>query len=91
MPQLGPGTLPPSVGLSGKPGRRAMSAMEIRAAGGRPSAEIDWRHVWLTTVMIDSGDFGPPKIARHEMQIRKNTLTRRLRKLRRLRAVLDQP
>jgi len=68
-----------------------MSAMEIRTAGGRRSAEIDWRHVWLTTVMIDSGSFGPNKIARHEMQIRKNTLTRRLRKLRRLRAVHGRP
>ena len=68
-----------------------MSATEIRATGVLRSAdEIDWRHVWLSTVMIDSGTFGPPKIARHEMQIRKNTLTRRLRKLRRLRAALGQ-
>ncbi len=63
-----------------------MSAMGT--AERRSVDEIDWRHVWLSTVMIDTGKFGPPKIARHEMQIRKNSLQRRMRKLRRLKAVL---
>ena len=52
------------------------------------SEEIDWRQVWLTNAMIDSGKLEPPKIARYKMQTRKDTLTRRLHRLRRMRAVL---
>ena len=38
---------------------------------GRNADEIDWRQVWLTTAMIDSGKFEPSKIARYKMQPRK--------------------
>ena len=46
-----------------------MSAMEISTVKARQSAaEIDWRHVWLTNVMIDRGKTWPPKVARHKTQ-----------------------
>ncbi len=55
----------------------------------RNADEIDWRHVWLTNAMIDSGKLEPPKIARYKiMQTRNDSLTRRLHRLRRMRAVL---
>ena len=66
-----------------------MSAMEIRTAEPRQSdGVVDWRHFWLTNVMIDSGKFEPQKIARDKMPTRKDSLTRRLHRLRRMRAAL---
>ncbi|MGB7616826.1 MAG: hypothetical protein WBM06_07675, partial [Pseudolabrys sp.] len=66
-----------------------MSAMEIRTAEPRQSdGVVDWRHFWLANVMIDSGKFEPQKIARYKMQIGKDSLTQRLHRLRRMRAVL---
>jgi hypothetical protein len=47
-----------------------------------------WRHFWLTNVMIDTGKLGPAKLVRREMGIRKDSLARRLHKLRCKRAVL---
>jgi hypothetical protein len=55
---------------------------------GRGAEEIDWRHVWLTSVMVDSGELRSPKIGRYTVQTRKDSLTRRLHRLRRMRAVL---
>jgi hypothetical protein len=55
---------------------------------GRNADEIDWRQIWLTTAMIDSGKLEPSKIARYKMQPRKDSLTRRLHRLRRMREVL---
>lgn len=66
-----------------------MSRSETGTAVLRRNAnEIDWPHVWLTNTMIDSGKLEPPKIARYKMQTRKDSLTRRLHRLRRMRAVL---
>ena len=66
-----------------------MSATGIRTTEPRRSAEeINWRHVWLTNVMIDSGKFGPPKIARHQVRTRKSSLSWRLRSLHLMRAAL---
>jgi hypothetical protein len=66
-----------------------MSATAIRTTEPRRGdQEIDWRHVWLTSVMIDSGKFEPQKIARYKMLTRKDSLTRRLHRLRRMRAAL---
>jgi len=50
--------------------------------------EIAWRHFWLANVMIDTGKPGPAKLVRREMGIRKDSLARRLHKLRRMRAVI---
>ena len=69
-----------------------MSAAEISTVKARQSAnEIDWRHVWFTNVMIDSGKSWPPNVARHKTQARKDSLALRLRKLRRMRLVLGPP
>jgi hypothetical protein len=69
-----------------------MSETEVGTAELRRSAnEINWRHVWLTNVMIDTGKFGPPKIAHRRMPTGKSSLTRRLHKLRHMRAVLEPP
>ena len=66
-----------------------MSRMETGTAELRRNTdEIDWRHIWLTNVMIDSGKLESPKIARYKMQTRKDSLTQRLHRLRRIRAVL---
>jgi len=66
-----------------------MSAMEIRTAEPRQSdGVVDWRHFWLTNVMIDSGKFEPQRIARYNVLTRKDSLTRRLHRLRRMRAAL---
>ena len=66
-----------------------MSAMEIRTAEPRQSdGVVNWRHFWLTNVMIDSGKFEPQKIARYKMLTRKDSLTQRLHRLRRMRAAL---
>ena len=55
---------------------------------GRRADEIDWRHFWLTNVMIDTGK---PRPARPVMRTRKESLARRLHKLRRRRSVLGPP
>jgi hypothetical protein len=44
---------------------------------------------WLTNGMVDAGKVGPVRLARREMPARKESLSRRLHKLRRMRAVLD--
>ena len=64
-----------------------MSRMETGAVELRQSADgIDWRHFWLKNVMIDFGKLAPTKIARREL--RKNAVSRRLRKLHHMRATL---
>jgi hypothetical protein len=64
-----------------------MSMTETGTAELRQSVDgIDWRHVWLKNVMIDSGKLAPTKIVRRELQ--KNALSLRLRKLHRMRAIL---
>lgn len=56
-----------------------MSSTETGTAVLRPHAdEIDWRQVWLTNAMIDTGKLEPTKIARYKMQTPKDSLTRRL-------------
>ena len=56
----------------------------------RAAQEMAWRHFWLTSVLLDSGK-PPARLARREMPVRKDSLTRRLHKLRRMRATLDLP
>ena len=69
-----------------------MSSMETGATELRQnSVEIDWRHVWLSNVLVDSGQFGLPKIARYERRVRKPSLSERLDKLRCMRAALGPP
>ena len=69
-----------------------MAATGIRITEpSRGAEEIEWRHIWLRNVMIDSGKLGPPKIARYERRVRKSSLAQRLHKLHRMRATLAQP
>jgi hypothetical protein len=54
----------------------------------RNADEIAWRHVWLTNVMIDADK--PILATRPRIQRSRESLTQRLRKLRRMRAILEQ-
>jgi len=36
-------------------------------------SNIAWRHYWLTNVMLDGGKFGPVRLARREMPVRKES------------------
>ena len=55
------------------------------------AGDIAWRHIWLTNVMLDAGKPGPVRLIRREMPMRKDSLARRLHRLRRMRAALDLP
>src|SRR5512143_1105076 len=50
--------------------------------------EIDWRHVWLKSALIDAGNPFPTKIYRPR-PTRHMSLTRRLEKPHRMRAALE--
>ena len=63
-----------------------MRAQEIGIA--EQTEEIDWRHVWLKSVLIDGGNLFPTKIHRHGVA-RRMSATRRLEKLHRMRATLE--
>jgi hypothetical protein len=54
----------------------------------RNANEIAWRHVWLTNVIIDADK--PILATRPRIQRSRQSLTQRLRKLRRMRAILEQ-
>jgi hypothetical protein len=63
-----------------------MRPQEIGIAGR--TEEIAWRHVWLKTVLIDSGQPFPMRFPRPGA-IRPLTPRRRLERLRRMRATLE--
>ena len=65
-----------------------MRAQEIGIA--EQTEEIDWRHVWLKSVLIDGGNLFPTKIYRHGVA-RRMSAARRLEKLHRMRATLEPP
>ena len=56
----------------------------------RSTDEITWPHVWLTNVLIDADRPSLVKTSRPRA-VRRMSLTRRLDKLRRLRATLQSP
>lgn len=69
-----------------------MSSLEFGAdERSAPAAEIAWRHFWLKHVMIDAGTAGPTKITRLALQPRKVSVAQRMRRLRRMRAILGTP
>ena len=69
-----------------------MAATGIHTTEPRPGTqEIDWRHSWLTSVIVDSGKLGLPKIARYGRRVEKSSLAQRLHKLHHMRATLGQP
>lgn len=68
------------------------SNLKVDAAEpGAPTAEIAWRHFWLKSVMIDAGMPGSTKIARLPVQPRNVSVAQRMRRLRRMRAILGAP
>lgn len=69
-----------------------MSGLETGAATRSiPANEIGWRHFWLKHVMIDAGTPGSTKITRLALQPRKVSVAKRMRRLRRMRAILESP
>jgi hypothetical protein len=66
--------------------KAGLDGVHHHAIGG----DIAWRHYWLTNVMVDGGKSGPARLLRREMPSRKESLSRRLHKLRLMRAALDQ-
>ena len=55
----------------------------------RSTDEITWPHVWLTNVLI--GADRPSLVKTSRPRVTRMSLTRRLDKLRRLRATLESP
>lgn len=53
--------------------------------------EIVWRHFWLANVVVETD--GPPlvRVARPELRPRRDSLSRRLQRLRHMRAILGAP
>jgi hypothetical protein len=66
--------------------RCAMRPQEIGIA--ERTEEIAWRHVWLKSVLIDTGNPFPAKIYRPR-PTKRMSVTRRLEKLHRMRAALE--
>jgi hypothetical protein len=68
-----------------------MSKTNVPAAGARrPADDIDWRHFWLANVMVDTGGRTPVR-TRPDLRSRKDSLSRRLQRLHRMRAALGGP
>jgi hypothetical protein len=66
-----------------------MTETGIGTTGLRPTGnEIAWRHFWLSNVIVDTGKPGLVAPSRRETWTRKDSLSRRLHKLRRMRAML---
>ncbi|MGB7825996.1 MAG: hypothetical protein WBL86_06715 [Pseudolabrys sp.] len=65
-----------------------MPAQEIGVA--ERTEEIDWRNVWLKSVLIDTGNPFTTKIYRPR-PTKRMSATRRLEKLHRMRATLEPP
>ncbi|MGC1883597.1 MAG: hypothetical protein WA703_20680 [Pseudolabrys sp.] len=68
-----------------------MPAQEIGVA--ERTEEIDWRHVWLKSVLIDIGNPFTTKISKiyRPRPTKRMSATRRLEKLHRMRATLEPP
>jgi hypothetical protein len=67
-----------------------MTETGFGTTGLRPTGnEIAWRHFWLSNVIVETGKPGIAPLSRREAWTRKDSLTRRLHKLRVMRAMLD--
>lgn len=64
-----------------------MTRVEFVPTKNPGSEEIAWRHIWLKSVMLDSGK--EPTARRFRPTARKLTLRQRLRRLHRLREALE--
>jgi len=69
-----------------------MAKEEIGAADVRqPADDIAWRHFWLANVVVETDGRPPVRVARLELRPRRDSLSRRLQRLRHMRAILGAP
>jgi hypothetical protein len=69
-----------------------MTNNEIGAADiSEPADAIGWRHFWLANVVVESDGRPLVRATRPALQPRKDSLSRRLQRLRHMRAILDAP
>jgi hypothetical protein len=69
-----------------------MIKTETGAADMRqPADDIAWRHFWLANVVVETDGRPLVRVARPELRPRKDSLSRRLQRLRHMRAILDAP
>lgn len=57
----------------------------------QPADDIAWRHFWLAHVVVETDRRPAVRVARPELRPRKDSLSRRLLRLRHMRAVLGAP
>ena len=69
-----------------------MIKTEIGAAEmSRPVDDIGWRHFWLANVVVETDGRPLVRVARPELRPRRDSLSRRLQRLRHMRAILGAP
>jgi hypothetical protein len=69
-----------------------MVKTEIGAADmPQPADEIAWRHFWLANVVVEADGRPLVRTARPDLRPRKDSLSRRLQRLRHMRAMLGAP
>ncbi|HJS62176.1 MAG TPA: hypothetical protein VJ800_10535 [Pseudolabrys sp.] len=57
----------------------------------KPADDIAWRHFWLANVVVETDGRPPVRVARLELRPRRDSLSRRLQRLRHMRAILGAP
>jgi hypothetical protein len=57
----------------------------------QPADDIAWRHYWLTNVVLETDGRPLVRTTRPELRPRKDSLSRRLQRLRHMRAILGAP
>lgn len=57
----------------------------------QPADDIAWRHFWLANVVVETDGRPLVRATRTELRPRKESLSRRLQRLRHMRAVLGAP
>ena len=57
----------------------------------QPANDIAWRHFWLANVMVDTNGGPLVRAARPALLPRKDSLSRRLKRLHHMRAILGDP
>ena len=69
-----------------------MAKEEIGAADVRqPADDIAWRHFWLANVAVETDGMPAARAPRPELRPRKDSLSRRLKRLHHMRAILGEP
>ncbi|HET7804419.1 MAG TPA: hypothetical protein VFL53_09270 [Pseudolabrys sp.] len=68
-----------------------MTKTDMGADTAQPADNIAWRHIWLANVLVDTGRQPLARVTHPELRPRKQSLSRRLQRLRYMRAILDGP